>query len=109
MSNSSPCLECPFKSPVPGDCHVSCTHPVANGERQMLLLMLVMTGKFSTIEKALGLKISAYGAESGWANFPVNYDPIWVTGTCSMLASYQKVLAAHQEKQSVEQIIHKES
>ena len=109
MSNSSPCNECPFKQSIPGDCHVTCVHPVANGERQMMILMLVMTGKLSTIEEALGLKIDPHGAASGWANFPVNYDPIWVTGTCSMLENYKKALAVHQDKQAVDQIIHKES
>lgn len=107
MSNSSPCVECPFKQSIPGDCHVACGHPVANGERQMMLLMMVMTGQLSTIEKALGLTINPHGAASGWANFPVNYDPIWVTGTCSMLENYKTALSLHQETQSAE-LIHKE-
>lgn len=108
MSNASPCIECPFKRNIPGDCHVACGHPVANGERQMMILMLVITGKFDTIEKALGLQISPYGAASGWANFPVNFDPIWVTGSCSMLNSFNEIVAKHQSEKEAD-LIHKET
>lgn len=107
MSNSSPCVGCPFKQSIPGDCHVSCVHPVAAGEHRMGILSLVITGKLNVIKDAFGLVIDSHGAASGWAMFPVNYDPIWVTGTCSMRESYNQVLAKHQ--QDSVNLIHKES
>lgn len=107
MSNSSPCVECPFKQSIPGDCHVACGHPVANGEHQLTILSLVFSGQASLLQEAFGLTISQHAINNGWADFPMNFDPIWVTGTCSMLESYKKALALHQEKQAAE-LIHKE-
>lgn len=107
MSNTSPCIQCPFKQSIPGDCHSACGHPVAV-EKQMLLMSLVFTGRLGVIEEALGLRIEQYAVNEGWANFPVNYDPIWVTGTCSMLESYKQSVALFNEKKAAE-LIHKES
>lgn len=107
MSNESPCNKCPFKQSIPGDCHSACGHPVAV-EKQMLLMSLVFTGRLGVIEQALGLRIEPHAVSQGWANFPINFDPIWVTGTCSMLTSYKESVAKFNEQRESE-LIHKES
>lgn len=107
MSNASPCNECPFKQSIPGDCHSACGHPVAV-EKQMLLMSLVFTGRLSVIKQALGLQIDPHAVSQGWANFPMNFDPIWVTGSCSMLDSYKQSVAKFTAQREAE-LIHKEA
>ena len=86
----SKCNSCSFCRSVPGDCHSSCSHPVFNdGNNAITTMMLIANQNPHSMEKLrqlTGLTFNSYSVESGWAMFPMNYDPIWVGGDCKFHA-----------------------
>jgi hypothetical protein len=83
MSN---CYTCSFRKNTPGDCHSSCSHPVFNDNNNaMKTVMLIMRqhpASMAALEQMTGIRFDSYGVQSGWVNFPLNYDPIWLKGDC---------------------------
>ena len=78
------CIECKHRGSVPGSCHSSCNHPtVANNDP-----MLSMFAIFASVHRCdpivspasidLGVKLNPHGVKNGWANFPWDFDSIWV-------------------------------
>lgn len=71
------CNKCKFHETIPGDAHVSCTIlPVqARGYAAVLLVHSIYR-----IDTASGILVTfePHGVDSGWCNWPLNYDPIWV-------------------------------
>jgi len=94
------CHTCPFKQNIPGDCHVACGHPVVNGKNQFIVLSAVMRGSGHLLTQPLGLIFSEYGIQSGWCNFPINYDPAWLSGECKLRSHYEAAVAAKLESES---------
>lgn len=88
----SDCNSCQFKRNIPGDCHISCGHPVFTSDPNLAFKVNIalMTGNQKLIKPYLGLDFSEYGISSGWCSFPVNYDPIWVSGECNLRAISEK-------------------
>ncbi len=81
------CYECKFRGTVPGSEHSSCN--VVDNVGALLLsavfmkhpnsLVLTTTNK-ETDEKTeeLAIEFDNYGIKSGWAMWPINFDPIWL-------------------------------
>jgi hypothetical protein len=85
---SSPkCRECKFKRDVPGDTHVSCVSPVLDEAKKSPVFTMLSLTNPSIVSNALGLKANPHGVKSGWCMFPLNYDPVWLEGTCKTFQS----------------------
>lgn len=80
MSN---CHNCVFKRNIPGDCHIACAHPVIVPNATKIVLIIV-NGQGHALEPLLGFTFNHHGVQQGWANFPVNYDPVWMEGECKL-------------------------
>lgn len=82
----SPCVNCIHRGPVPGDAHSCCNHPKVQLEKtpeSELLSILASVGRIgpnidSKTAHTMGIKLNPYGVRNGWANWPCNFDPIWV-------------------------------
>jgi hypothetical protein len=79
------CYNCRHRCDVPGDAHSTCRHPKAqndNPERSIvdLLRRLSKGGQITDfmVLSSMGVKLKEHGVKHGWANFPYNFDPIWV-------------------------------
>lgn len=49
------CYQCVHRLPIAGNCHSRCNNFKADN------------------------KLSLHGVKNGWCNWPLNFDPIWVT------------------------------
>lgn len=80
------CNTCNFKRNIPGDCHISCGHPVFTSSPQLAfkINIAIITGSQKKIYPQLGIIFSEHGISNGWCNFPLNYDPIWLSGKCKL-------------------------
>lgn len=85
-NKNNPCADCPYKSTVPGSGHhQKCEHPVILGS-EFKILGLVLSGHYKLLgftvnetgEKFSMITINEHGIEHGWANWPVDFDPIWI-------------------------------
>lgn len=73
--NTMNCHECKHCRNLPFDAHNSCGHPVlSNGLEWLAALSVHTTAEF----KPFGLSVSEHGLRNGWANWPINFDPVWV-------------------------------
>lgn len=61
------CHSCKYKKDVPGSAHVACTR----------------------INPAL--RFHKHGVKNGWANYPFNFDPIWMEGQCAQFTKVGEV------------------
>lgn len=73
------CFECPFRGKVIGSAHSMCHHPVATS-----LQALAFAGRHFTVQNKDEpdrpfIEINEHGFQRGWAFWPLNFDPIWVT------------------------------
>jgi len=82
------CLSCLYRTRVAGSTHSSCKHPVVNELWNIPFAgVLAIVGGFTPMipilqvdEKVLPLlEIDPWGIQKGWAAWPYNYDPIWIT------------------------------
>jgi len=81
------CYKCKYRGTVPGDAHSSCEHPTIKDLKDDPLIQLIgimgSVGRVSStalqpIALRLGIKGNQHGIKSGWFNWPVNFDPIWL-------------------------------
>jgi hypothetical protein len=81
MSN---CYNCKHRGTVPGSAHSSCTL-VGDQTKQLLLFFQYLKGdrimlKDKTTEEVIPLlKLDPHGVKEGWANWPIDFDPVWVS------------------------------
>jgi len=69
------CHECKFKKSLPYSAHIGCGHPVLSNGLEWLAAISVMTNaEFKPFE----LSVNEHGLRSGWANWPINFDPVWI-------------------------------
>lgn len=66
------CYSCKYRRNVPGSAHSSCTK--ITGNNAITAMALVWSGR-----KVPGLSFNKHGVDSGWCNWPLDFDPIWVT------------------------------
>jgi hypothetical protein len=82
------CYECKFKGSVPGSAHSSCNflkEIVGDKQGASLIELLLSAGtiKLTATDKKTGVEkpmvsLSEHGVKNGWANWPFDFDPIWV-------------------------------
>jgi len=81
------CRECRFRRKIPGDAHISCANPaMTEGANAIKVSVLVLAGQGEELRPLLGFGFNDHGVKSGWCNFPLNFDPIWLDGDkCELL------------------------
>lgn len=74
------CYECKWKRNIPGDCHISCSHPSEKVEDpyQQILSLLNVKQAHPLNNPVLNIKGNPHGISKGWFNFPFNFDPVWL-------------------------------
>jgi len=95
-NNGKLCYRCKYRGKVPGSEHSKCNHPMCKAlvedNTLDLLATLGSVGRFQnpiirTIKykhtyvfpiDGLFVKAHMHGVESGWFNFPFNFDPRWL-------------------------------
>lgn len=85
FKKSDKCYDCCFRRELPGSAHSQCAHKfVLNNKNEDILASLlgligksVMPLNTKCISK-MGIKYASYGYNSGWFNWPVNFDPTWL-------------------------------
>lgn len=79
------CHTCQHRRPALGSTHSSCKHPWVTGDNAAFAQnMVIKTGscRMTDGDQELYVEVGEHGIMNGWANWPVEYDPIWVKG-CS--------------------------
>jgi len=81
------CWECRHRGRVPGSAHSTCNHPDAKPEGDTdpvagLMAIFASAGRLAPMVgtgiEALEIKLNLHGVANGWANWPWDFDPIWV-------------------------------
>ncbi|MHA1333266.1 MAG: hypothetical protein ACTSPL_04225 [Candidatus Odinarchaeia archaeon] len=79
------CWKCKWHRRIAGDVHIKCAHPEAEKLKaatinEVLLRVFAGWEIVPLIPKdfALKIKLDPIGIKRGWANWPWNFDPIWV-------------------------------
>ena len=81
MSN---CNNCIHRGTVPGSAHSSCSL-VGDEPKQLLVAIQYMKGARlhlkdkSTNKETPLLILDPTGIKGGWANWPIDFDPVWVS------------------------------
>jgi hypothetical protein len=88
------CYNCKFKGFVGGSTHISCTVLRITGTdfKVELLEFMLATNQVDLIDTRTNephVQINEYGRKSGWANYPLDFDPIWID-KCSFYTEYEK-------------------
>ena len=63
MAKEKTCWECAYRGVVPGSAHSRCAFDWEKSDLKMP-------------------KGDTHGGARGWYMFPLNYDPVWMTGEC---------------------------
>lgn len=75
------CYQCPHRGEVPGSAHSTCN--IFDEKTSAQMTMLAMIGKLPRItDTSTGddlLKLNPIGVANGWCNYPMDFDPVWVT------------------------------
>ena len=80
MDNNNACYGCRHRRDIPGDAHSRCVHPDLGGNdplKELAGLLDIASGDMSLATK-MGVRLDAHGVLNGWANWPYNFDPIWI-------------------------------
>jgi hypothetical protein len=81
------CHSCKYSRSIPGDCHISCAAIVLSNESATKIFAAVTSGipvLIKAVTDVTGLSFDSYGIQSGYCMFPLNYDPVWMSGTCKL-------------------------
>ena len=90
------CYECPYRKKVSGSTHSECVHPVIRNSALAALLSIDDDNVLATniltyrITAAIALQkkpsllephitLDEDGLRGGWATWPIDFDPIWIT------------------------------
>ena len=74
------CYECPHRREVPGSAHSACELGKPMQAPFLLAYSMGKTPKLTNKETGeVILEIHPHGARSGWAMWPMNFDPVWIT------------------------------
>lgn len=81
--NKPNCYECKHRGTLVGNTHSRCLHPKVKTDIASELFSIMGVGNIGAgvIEAALELDVKAnpHGVKNGWAFWPYNFDPIWIT------------------------------
>ena len=76
------CHSCKHSASIPGDCHLKCIHPetkhIWDVELSDFLSLIGKQVTFAYPVDSMDIKLNDHGYKNGWANWPFNYDPIWL-------------------------------
>lgn len=78
------CWNCIHRREISGSAHISCRHPSIKLEDSPLLEIFEMWAGVGRVKgdaslgSQLNLKLNPHGVKHGWANWPLNFDPIWI-------------------------------
>ena len=78
------CYECKHRGGIAGDAHSRCLHPkireVTDDPLIQIMGILGSVGRVPPIfsKNPLGVTGNKHGINSGWFNWPVNFDPVWL-------------------------------
>ena len=76
------CYSCKHRGTVPGSVHSSCRHSSTKAfsdDPIMAIMAMLARGSIGTeFAEANGVKLNSTGVRNGWANWPLNFDPIWI-------------------------------
>jgi hypothetical protein len=82
------CYNCKYRGTVAGSAHSSCKSlkDVCGDTENVSLIELLMSSgsvEMTVTDKETGLKkpmvsLNDHGVKNGWANWPLNFDPVWV-------------------------------
>ena len=81
------CYECKHRGIVSGSVHSCCQHPKVKAESQDPVGNLMAT--LASVNRAkpclaisaaaeLNIQLNNHGVMKGWANWPWNFDPVWL-------------------------------
>ena len=83
------CWSCQYVKSIPGDAQARCKHPKVTERMndrfgEILSLLGKRLGPQVELSSAevLGITLNEHGVRHNWANWPFNFDPIWVN-TCN--------------------------
>lgn len=78
------CYDCKWRGDLPGDAHSCCRHP-ANAKilndpaaQVMALLGRIRRAPPLAFNSSLQVTGNPHGIRSGWFNWPMNFDPVWL-------------------------------
>lgn len=79
------CSECKYSKTIPGDCHLSCNvinehvgFEKLSSIQKVNLTTICVLNKAELFESKNILEIDTHGFRKGWADWPLNFDPIWI-------------------------------
>ena len=80
------CHKCKYRNSIPGDAHSRCRHPnIGNRDDPLssIIGVLASVGRVVSIgdesnKEDLNIKLHPHGVKMGWANWPLNFDPVWL-------------------------------
>lgn len=77
------CLNCKHRIPVPGSTHSACAlvgDEIARTQTAMAVAKgyTLMLKNKETGKKEPFIEIDPHGTRNGWANWPIDFDPIWI-------------------------------
>lgn len=80
MENNN-CYKCPYRHSIPGSAHSACHHPGISLELRGKILMRSFLGDKPVLKlnEEPVLEINDNGFKMGWAYWPHNFDPVWIT------------------------------
>jgi hypothetical protein len=73
------CFNCPYRANVPGSAHSACNHQVI---KPGVVTAMGLIGNPTALEPYI--KINPIGIRGGWAIYPINFDPTWITCTLNI-------------------------
>ena len=81
----SPCTNCLHRKLVVGSSHhQECNHPIVKNHKVGLMLLtltgqqIILTNEENGDQFPL-IQLNTHGVKNGWANWPMDFDIIWVT------------------------------
>jgi hypothetical protein len=76
------CYICRHRGTIPGNCHSRCMHPAAGTGFDPIGEVFALLGKrigpLPIPDTALHVEGHPRGRQSGWFNWPFNFDPTWL-------------------------------
>lgn len=80
------CYDCEYKGSVPGSAHSSCSIISKSASEELketarMLEASLALGAHSLVDENTQeplVKLTPHGVKSGWANWPLDFDPVWV-------------------------------
>lgn len=79
------CKTCSYVGSIPGNSHSTCNSPLFKDENDKFIVLL------SNISGTrVGPKFEYNASLQGWANWPVDFDPVWMIGGCGLHSSLKK-------------------